>query len=293
MLSADQVKGFNKTQIQAFTQQQVAELSVEVLAALTNTQLTAFKVDQLANFTNAQFAWVHDNKLDAGFTKGQLNKINELYAANPPPPPPPTYTLGQAVIDLGEGNGKLIAPVQVEGKWYYFWNRSGTGTMNDEDRTSHDVLDNLFNRDILGVSNSTVANIDNLFGTTNTYRYGTLNGVHLALPTLNGENVSAETVASTGNAYPFTGTAYTDAGPTSNGTTGPFTDIMAIWDAYNGIDSVWYAYGQPPGWGYGGPWTATPGGSGHLLAMWHSGAVWGGDNDASRQLVALQVLPPT
>jgi hypothetical protein len=83
LLSADQVKGFNKVQIQALTQPEVAALSVEDLAALTNTQLTAFKVDQLGSFTNAQITWVHDNKLDAGFAKGQLNKINERYAALP------------------------------------------------------------------------------------------------------------------------------------------------------------------------------------------------------------------
>jgi hypothetical protein len=84
LLSTDQVKGFNKVQIQALTQPQVAALSVEDLAGLSNTQLTSFRGDQLASFTNAQITWVHDNKLDAGFAKAQLNKINERYAAIPP-----------------------------------------------------------------------------------------------------------------------------------------------------------------------------------------------------------------
>ena len=83
LLSADQVKSFSRIQIQALTHPQVAALSVEDLTALTNTQLTSFRVDQLANFTNAQITWVYDNKLDAGFAKARVNKINERYAALP------------------------------------------------------------------------------------------------------------------------------------------------------------------------------------------------------------------
>ncbi len=97
------------------------------------------------------------------------------------------------VIDLGS-YGKLIAPVKVDGgKVYYYWDRSGDGTSNDSgtlnsgnDYIQHDVLDSIFNKDINGNTNNSVANVDGQFGTTDIYRYGTLNGVQLALPTIGG-----------------------------------------------------------------------------------------------------------
>jgi hypothetical protein len=199
---------------------------------------------------------------------------------------------GESVIDLGS-YGKLIAPVQVQGKWYYFWDRSGDGTASESDWTSHDVLDSLFNHDNAGMSNTTDANADGEFGTTHTYRYATLNGVHLALPTLNGEaGVSAETAAGTGYTLPWSGTEYTDAGSATNGTSGPYADFTAIWDAYNGTSTGSGTSGVPPEWPTsGGPLTATPGGNGHLVGALHSGGVWGGATDSfSSFYVALQVL---
>ena len=97
---------------------------------------------------------------------------------------------GQSVIDLGSTYGKLIAPVQVEGKWYYHWDRSGDGTSDNAtaagqtpinggvDWTTHVVLDDIFKYDINGIINP-VAGTD----TTDTFRYATLNGVKVALPT--------------------------------------------------------------------------------------------------------------
>jgi hypothetical protein len=203
-----------------------------------------------------------------------------------------------AAIDLGS-YGQLIAPVQVEGKWFYYWDRDKDGsaldgsTSDPGDWTSHDVLDGLFNQDINGVSNTTVANADGRFGTTDTYRYGTINGVRVALPTLNGEGgVSSEIAAGTAYQTPWPGTTYTDAGTTSNGTTGPYNDLTAIWDAYNGTGTSTGVAGIPQGWpSSDGPWTATPGGLGHLVGALHSGGVWGGAADTfGNYYVALQVL---
>jgi hypothetical protein len=199
---------------------------------------------------------------------------------------------GQSVIDLGS-YGQLIAPVQVQGKWYYFWDRNDDDTASNVDWTSHDLLDGLFNQDIAGVTNTTVANADGQYGTTDNYRYGTLNGVRVALPTLNGEGgVSADIAAGQGyTELIWPGTAYTDAGATSNGTTGPYGDFIAIWDAYNGAGTGSGNSGLPPQWQSDGPWTATPGGKGHLVGALHSGGVWGGSEDSySNFYVALQVL---
>jgi hypothetical protein len=291
LLSADQVKGFNKVQIQALTYPQVAALSVEDLMALSNTQLTAFKLDQISNFTNAQITWVHDNKIDAGFTKGQLNKINERYAANPPPPPPPAYTLGQAVIDLGEGNGKLIAPVQVEGKWYYFWDRSGNGDSNGADSTTHHVLNEIFGSTLEQVTNSSASTLITAAsgsGTTDITRYAIINGVKLALATANGGTPYPQPI----NGYQNS-TAYTDAGATSNGTTSSFNELLAIWDAYNGTGVNQNGInGVPPGWSGLPYWSATPSAAGHAYIYLNGGfPVGGGDQESYN--VALQVLPPT
>ena len=75
---------------------------------------------------------------------------------------PSAFVAGDAVIDLGS-YGKLIAPVQVEGAWYYYWDRSGNGTSADTgslngglDYTTHDVLDGIFTSTLSEVNAGTV-----------------------------------------------------------------------------------------------------------------------------------------
>jgi hypothetical protein len=125
---------------------------------------------------------------------------------------------GDAVIDLGS-YGKLFLPVQVEGTWYYHWDRSGDGNSWDSaDKFTHDELDLIFKYDINGNEGTG--------GTTDTYRYATLNGIKVALPTI---NMSGEF------AKYFTGTAYVDNQIPSNNTSSPLYDEwLAIWDAWNG-----------------------------------------------------------
>ncbi|MEI6029310.1 MAG: Ig-like domain-containing protein, partial [Betaproteobacteria bacterium] len=140
---------------------------------------------------------------------------------------------GQSVIDLGS-YGKLIAPVQVDGgKWYYFWDRSGdgtsanTGSLNGgSDYTTHDVLDGIFNQDINGV-------VGGGGDTTDTYRYATINGVHLALPTAGG--VTSPPYGAAGiNAYqPGTAVGSATASNGSNAENATYNDLLAVWDAYN------------------------------------------------------------
>ena len=92
-------------------------------------------------------------------------------------------TAGVAVIDLGS-YGKLIAPVQVEGAWYYHWDRSGDGSSadagsynNGTDRTTHDVLDGIFTSTLSEVNAGTTGTGTD---TTDLIRYATLNGVKVA-----------------------------------------------------------------------------------------------------------------
>ena len=163
------------------------------------------------------------------------------------------------VIDLGV-SGKLVAPIEVEGKWYYFWDRNGDGnTANDG--TVHDALDPIFNHDINNVTNSTVANADGLFGTTDVYRYATINGVQVALPTLG--------VTYPGNVW-VSGTSASGTGTANNAT---YNDLLAIWDALNGTGTGTQTSGIPTGWQSGYYLTATAAGLGHADMAFDSGLV--------------------
>jgi Ca2+-binding RTX toxin-like protein len=204
---------------------------------------------------------------------------------------------GAAMISLGSF-GKLIAPVQVEGKWYYYWDRSGDGTSSNltssgqaqinggVDTVVHNTLDSLFNKDINGTANNTVTNFDGFIGTNDTYRYATLNGVKVALPTANGGLVYPQGLSSYQN-----GTSYTDAGPSTNGTSSSvFNELMAIWDAYNGSGNTHAVSGTPAGWQAGYYWSATPSLSGHAYVSLDYGLPYD-YYDVYAEYVALQVLP--
>ncbi len=194
---------------------------------------------------------------------------------------------GQSVIDLG-GFGKLIAPVQVEGAWYYYWDRSGNGTSANTgslnggaDFTTHDVLDGIFTSTLSEVNAGTVGTGTN---TTDLIRYATLNGVKVALPTANGGLVYPQGINNAQN-----GTSYTDAGGSTNGTSSSFNELLAIWDAYNGTGTSGGVSGTPSGWQAGAYWSATPSASGHADVYLFLGLV----TDALDPLlnyVALQVL---
>lgn len=103
----------------------------------------------------------------AGWTTGALSA--QCAATTPA-----ASLAGQSVIDLG-ADGQLTNPVQVGGNWYYYW--------KSREHDHSGGLDALFNHDINGVTNTTVANVDGQYGTTDTYRYATINDVRLALPT--------------------------------------------------------------------------------------------------------------
>jgi hypothetical protein len=200
---------------------------------------------------------------------------------------------GQAVIDLGSEYGKLIEPVNVDGHWYYYWDRSGDGTTankqaagyaNANDYTTHDVLDQIFNQDINGA-------VGGGGNTDNTYRYVTLNGVHVALPTVGDRN---ERLIS--DYYGATGTAV-GGSPDSAGSTAinpAYDDLLAVWDAYNGtyngMAGAGYYKGTPPDWSGHFYWSATPSASGHAVVYLSLGGVAGHYIDGSTGYVALEVL---
>jgi hypothetical protein len=107
----------------------------------------------------------------------------------------------------------------------------------------------------------------------------------VALPTANG-----------GVAYPQgitwyqNGTAYTDPGVSTNGTTSTFNELLAIWDAHNSTGTGQNIAGTPAGWMSSYYWSATPSASGHA-SVYMGGWVddWP-DNTPGRLYAALQVL---
>ena len=194
-------------------------------------------------------------------------------------------SLDRSVIDLGS-YGKLIAPVQVDGgNWFYFWDRSGNGTSTPDDITTHDALDGIFNEDISGV-------VGGAGNTTDIYRYATLNGVHLALPTAGGVT-SAPFGASGINFYqPGTTVGSSPASTGSNAANATYNDLLAVWDAYNGTGTTAnnFTSGTPGGWPANNFWSATPTGSVNHASVDLSNAQVTNLPDTVTIYVALQVL---
>jgi len=194
---------------------------------------------------------------------------------------------GDAVISLGAGNGQLIFGVQVESKWYYHWDRNSSGTADAGDTLTHDALDGIFNQNISGVTEAVGNAVGAVGDTDNTYRYATLNGVQVALPTY-GSSMSGN------NALPLNlyknGTSATATAPDGATADNPtYEDLLAIWDNYNGTGTGTGTPGVPPGWQSYRYWSATPSASGHASVYLVVGYVY--DNgDTGNSYVALQVL---
>jgi hypothetical protein len=180
--------------------------------------------------------------------------------------------------------------VQVEGKWYYYWDRTGDGTSANAgplnagvDYTTHDVLDGIFTQDINGVTGGGG-------NTTEIYRYAIINGVKLALPTdgLYGDSLiggGGAGAKQTGTSYSFPG-ATNDATPNSNAS---YDDLLAIWDAKNGIGNGTDVSGTPSPWRAFGYWSATPSNAGHAIVDLGNGYIYD-SVDNNNTYVVLQVL---
>ena len=196
---------------------------------------------------------------------------------------------GQPVIDLG-AYGKLISPIQVDGgKWFYYWDVNGDGELFGADMLNHNTLDAIFKYVANGVENTTVMNADGFYGSTDTYRFGNINGVSLALPTIGGITSSPFGANGVGFNQPGTPIGSTTASNGSNVNNPTYNDLLAVWDAYNGTSISTNSAGTPPNWFASDYWTATPSTSGHATLSINSGFV-GNMADTGNRYVALQVL---
>jgi hypothetical protein len=177
------------------------------------------------------------------------------------------------------------------GAFYYYWDLSGDGTSANTgslnggvDWASHDVLNGVFNQDINGA-------VGGGGNTSDTYRYATLNGVHLALPTAGGVTSPPYGLGGINNYQPGTAVGSATADNGSNAENATYNDLLAVLDAYNGTAAGVYNNGTPSGWQASSYWSATSSASGHAVVALDSSYVY--DVADSRHLtyyVALQVL---
>ena len=180
---------------------------------------------------------------------------------------------GQSVISLGT-LGQLIKPIQVEGHWYYVWDRNSNNSHGYGDLITMDALETLAGIGNIGESNRTF----------------TLNGVQLKLPT---DGLAGSTLTSDGSNL---GTSWSNATPgwnTDSSSNATYDDLYAIWDAFNGTGSDPYMTdrtGVPSGWEGGNRyWSATPSASGHASIRLTTGHVRD-EFDNSGYYVAFEVL---
>jgi hypothetical protein len=145
-------------------------------------------------------------------------------------------------IDLG--GTLLIHGYQVEGLWYYHWDRNSNGVGDRGDIVDHNTLDAIF------IWNSSFSSNNGPADTNNTYHFATINGVQVSLPNF-GYGSDPYPINS-----PIPGTAV--SGESTSGTANPtYNQLTAIWDAFNGT-GVGYdesyggtggdLFGVPPGW---------------------------------------------
>jgi uncharacterized repeat protein (TIGR02059 family) len=124
---------------------------------------------------------------------------------------------GDGVLSLGTF-GNLLAPVQVEGKWYYIWDYNGNGiaeSSGSSDSTSINWMQtNMFQGQTITPSNRTTE----------------INGLTIMLPTAG----YANTIPAAGIRIPGTAATNTLAYQTGTNSNPTYDDYAAIWDQYNG-----------------------------------------------------------
>jgi hypothetical protein len=193
------------------------------------------------------------------------------------------YVAGQDVISLGN-LGYLIAPVQVEGNWYYVWSGAFNGTADLLHGTAGDGFDMTYIE-------------TTFFGGTQvseTNRDFSLNGVDVRIPTLGGPlhggGLIFSSTASPGTSYDANKPGATQVNVSTPNDNSTYNDFYAIWDGINGSGAA-NNTALPSGWAAEYYWTATPHhtGSDNFHLFLFNGSTAAVDQNQSRYL-ALQVL---
>jgi large repetitive protein len=191
---------------------------------------------------------------------------------------------GQSVIDLGT-YGQLIEGVQVEGHWYYMWDRNKDGQIHSatinglSDAVTMDYLESTF----FGSSTGIVI--------TESNRSFTINGINLKLPT---DGISGATLTSSHFVNGTTWSNATSGWNTTLNSNAIYDDLAAIWDAFNGTSTGTNIQGfpspSPSGWRQTDHWVATPTATGHAIFSLAVGYVSTSFLDTNTSYVAFEVL---
>jgi hypothetical protein len=180
--------------------------------------------------------------------------------------------------------GYLIAPVQVEGNWYYVW----SGAFNSTADLLHGTAGDLFNMTYIETT---------FFGGTQvseSNRDFSLNGVDVRIPTLGGPlhggGLIFSSTASPGTSYDANKPGATQVNVSTPNDNSTYNDFYAIWDGINGSGAA-NNTALPSGWAADYYWTATPHhtGSDNFHLFLFNGSTAAVDQNQSRYL-ALQVL---
>jgi hypothetical protein len=231
----------------------------------TQNDATHWSYDNSANAMTVGGHTLQSRVIDAAGNTGAVDTQN--ITIEPP-----------AVIDLGD-DGQLIHPVFVDGNWYYYWDKDkdGEGEINGasdlDDWFTHDQLDAIFMYDVNGNLRP-----DNSPDTTDTYRYTTLEGYDVALPTYGAVTygVQAGTVIDNNPAG--------EINPT-------YDDLVAIWDAFNGNgETTTTVPGVPDGWSQGIYWSATQYDINKHYTMDLTNGLGGTNGEHDTYWVAVQVI---
>jgi hypothetical protein len=188
--------------------------------------------------------------------------------------------------------GQLILPVVVEGKTYYVWDRNGDGSHGGNLATGdgflHNTLDAIFRYNVNGVLETAGNAVGAVGSTDNTYRYASINGVHVALPTYGGpmSGIYASPMGPSPGVPVYKNGTAVNGGAVNNAT---YDDLLAIWDAHNGSGTGTGGAGTPAGWSNGFLWSATPTASGHAFVT-NTGGAHDDPGHSSGGYVALEVL---
>ena len=280
--------------VKQFTAQDIKQVFATNNSTLTITlsDSAAIELEKLSGYGGVKKDLL---AITTGFVKDKAGNLSTTDAMAVQDLNVSPFMAGDKVIDLDE-QGQLILPVQVDdGRWYYFWDLSGNGASTPQgqtagilnggvDYTTHDNLDLIFQENYSGVVTAG--------DSTEAKRYATINGVHLALPTVGGVLVPPYGATGINNFQP--GTSVGSATPTngSNALNDAYNDYLAIWDAYNGTGTAGMVSGTPSGWVDDSYWTASPSSdvTAHAYVFLANGFVFGGAPDSKNGFVALEAL---
>ena len=153
----------------------------------------------------------------------------------------------EILITHAAGDSRLINPVQVEGKWYYFWDGNDNGSSCDSGRSPHYSVENGDQTELIHIDSLLAGGPFSSSDITGTMtELGTESTVQVKLVTVGSSNTN--NTSDTGD-ITHSGTSFdrngSDDGLATNST---YNGAATIWDGHNGSSTNINISGIPTGW---------------------------------------------